>query len=79
MRDYKHRIVAKEFLCRDLDGDEHVHHLNRDKSDNDRSNLIVISSTDHQKLHAAISSGFDSSELQKKWLIENGITFIELV
>lgn len=51
----EHRIVMEKHLGRYLTDNEVVHHLNGNKTDNDISNLIVLSISDHSKLHAYMS------------------------
>ena len=48
-----HRLVAAEKLGRPLRGEEHVHHLNGDPEDNRPENLVIVSSSEHTKLHWA--------------------------
>lgn len=75
-REYLHREIAKKLLKRDLDVAEHVHHIDEDKKNNVPENLLVLDTGDHTRLHQAmrLSLGLD----QRAWLIENGISFIDL-
>jgi hypothetical protein len=40
--------------------------------------LLVLETTDHNRLHRAISKGFETRERQINWLIDNGILFVEI-
>lgn len=77
VRKYPHRVVAETILGRSLTKDEHVHHIDRCRSNNDPSNLLVIASRDHIKLHRAMRSNPDLD--QRAWLRANGINFTDLV
>lgn len=46
------RIVVEGMLGRELRPDEHVHHVNGDKTDDRAENLQVISISEHTRLHA---------------------------
>lgn len=59
---FEHRLVAEKYLLNDensieIDGkkylrkDYDVHHKDQNKTNNDVSNLVVISKSDHKKLH----------------------------
>lgn len=48
---YEHRYVMEQHLGRKLERWEEVHHVNGNKQNNDISNLIVLSKSDHSKLH----------------------------
>ncbi|HYF91547.1 MAG TPA: HNH endonuclease [Symbiobacteriaceae bacterium] len=50
----EHRLVAEEMLGRPLRPDEDVHHLDGDKANNSRDNLIVEDHGSHTRLHWAI-------------------------
>ena len=50
--EYEHRIVMEEWLCRNLEGKEVVHHMNGDKKDNRLENLKLCSGAkEHHAYH----------------------------
>jgi hypothetical protein len=48
---HTHRIVAEEILGRPLKAGEVVHHIDGNKRNNDPSNLMVLTQSEHCKLH----------------------------
>jgi hypothetical protein len=44
----------EDYLGRSLRSDEHVHHLDLDSTNNDPSNLIVLSASEHSRVHRMI-------------------------
>lgn len=78
-RMYLHRIIAEQSLGRALLTDEHVHHIDRDKANNEPANLLVLNCDDHNRLHRAIEGGFVSAEQQKNWLRDNNIFYEEVL
>lgn len=57
----EHRYVMEQHLGRPLHPDEHIHHLNRDKTDNRIENLVLTSNSEHQYLHRG------DSRLKGRW------------
>jgi hypothetical protein len=58
----EHRIVMEQHLGRRLRTDEHVHHINHDRSDNRIENLCIMTPTEHAQLHSRMtrwSKSFD--------------------
>ena len=44
-------MVMEKHLERKLQRIEHIHHINGDKTDNRLENLVVLSPSEHQRLH----------------------------
>lgn len=49
---YIHREVMEAHLGRKLLPEEHVHHIDEDKANNDISNLEIVSNSQHRKIHS---------------------------
>ena len=47
----EHRLVIEKAINRYLEPYEEVHHINYDKLDNRLENLMVLTRTEHRKLH----------------------------
>lgn len=51
---YEHRYIIEQHLGRPLKSDEVVHHKNFNKHDNRLSNLMLLTNSEHVKLHAKL-------------------------
>lgn len=47
---YIHRLVMEEHLGRKLRNDEHIHHVDGNVTNNDISNMVIMSNSEHRKL-----------------------------
>lgn len=50
-RKFQHRIIMERRLGRELRDDEVIHHIDHDKTNNDISNLVVMTRSEHTRLH----------------------------
>ena len=48
---YEHIVVAEQELGRKMEDDEVVHHLDQDKTNNRQENILVLTRSQHMKLH----------------------------
>lgn len=65
---YEHILVAEEMLGRELYPDEVVHHLDETKTNNHPYNLLVLSRSQHVKLH---------HWLKKHWIVSKPSIFTQ--
>lgn len=63
---YEHQLVAEKKLGRYLMKGETVHHIDFDKSNNNPDNLIVLTKSDHIKLHGLMRGGKTFEEAVKE-------------
>lgn len=54
---YEHIVLAEKLIGRSLRADEHVHHLDLDRSNNRPENLLVLEGSQHTKLHNWLAKG----------------------
>jgi len=59
----ENRYIMEQHLGRKLTRKEHVHHINGDKLDNKVENLMVMSNSEHQKLHWKETSPEEQAEI----------------
>ena len=62
-----HRMIMAKKIGRQLTFNEHVHHINGNKQDNTPENLMLLTNSEHQRVHDA------STKLNTKEAIENRI------
>lgn len=48
----EHRLIAAEMMGRAIGSDEHVHHLDGNKANNDPQNLVVLKASEHIRIAA---------------------------
>lgn len=48
---YEHRLIMETHLGRYLQSNEHIHHINGNKTDNRIKNLQIMSTSEHRRLH----------------------------
>ena len=46
-----HRAVMEQHLGRKLKSNEHIHHLDGDRTNNDITNLVILTRGEHSRLH----------------------------
>jgi len=57
-RCYEHRYIMELQLKRKLLSTEHIHHIDKNKLNNNLSNLLLINNKEHSKLHTPKGSLF---------------------
>lgn len=67
---YYHRWIVEKSIGRELKREEQVHHINFDSSDNRIENLVVLSRSEHLRLHSQL-------EYIMKNLMSTGIVYFD--
>lgn len=62
---YEHRLVMEKYLGRYLEPWEHVHHIDGNRSNNDLSNLQLMSNFEHANYHNSQLSESDKAQRAK--------------
>lgn len=68
---YEHILVAEETAGRHLQAGEVVHHINCDPTDNRPENLVVVSRSEHARLHRQLE------EVGREMLRRGHVEFID--
>lgn len=50
-----HRLVA-EYFCKGFSGDKQVHHIDRDRTNNNYKNLLCVTKAEHAAIHKQLNS-----------------------
>jgi len=69
---YEHILIAESLIGRRLLENEVVHHLDCDRANNDRNNLLVIDRKQHTRLHAWIDNGAPVCESYRRNGVNSG-------
>ena len=72
----EHIYLVTEFIGRDLNKDECVHHINFCKSDNNLNNLCLMTRKEHSHYHRQSLQFGDTRPLKR--MIENNIIQVKL-
>ena len=62
----EHRYLMEQQIGRYLRADEHVHHLNHDRSDNRLENLLIVDPVEHAQYHTSQPRIQQSEEHRRK-------------
>lgn len=68
-RNQVHRLVGSKYL-RDLNKDESYHHINGNHFDNSTSNIMILTNSEHAKVHGFYIKGFENG--RKSMFDDNG-------
>lgn len=75
---YQHREIAEKILGRALLRVEHVHHIDKNRKNNEVENILLLHTSIHTKLHTAMRKVSMGRAEQIAWLIENEHPFEDL-
>lgn len=62
----EYRLLMAGVVGRYLRTDEHVHHINNDHTDNSVGNLIVVTPSQHSRIHALMRAGTAPEEAMSR-------------
>lgn len=65
---YEHIYIYEKEYNMSIPEGFHIHHIDLDKSNNDISNLIMLTNGDHNKLHSHMNRAFKDESLKMNWV-----------
>ena len=68
----EHRLVMAEHLGRPLRSDEHIHHIDGNRTNNDVSNLMILDNSEHIRIEMLIRLGQLSHEEVQEYALAIG-------
>lgn len=72
---YEHTLKAEDKIGRRLLKTENVHHVDGDKTNNDITNLVIVTDSHHRRLHHQLES-FGMELVRRGDIIFNGIEYV---
>lgn len=72
----EHRYVMENHLGRPLEKSEHIHHLDGNKQNNDLSNLMLLTSSQHNKVNHFLALLGELEEADRERLLQSIMTRI---
>lgn len=67
-----HRRVIEEILGRELQSSEHIHHIDGDTKNNEINNLVILTCSEHSRIHQYLRGNGKMTEEEYLYIIETG-------
>ena len=69
---FTHRGVVEDRIGRKLSSKEHIHHINGDTKDNRIENLIILTCSEHMRIHQYLKGNGKMTEAEYQAIINEG-------
>lgn len=69
---FEHRKVVEDVIGRKLTSKEHIHHINEDTKDNRIDNLVILTCSEHMKVHQYLKGNGRMTEQEYMEIIKTG-------